>query len=52
MVKRRILSQNGHKCGAVNLFTKLLKIKIVISKKSLDTPRFRLIRFRQKVLTV
>jgi hypothetical protein len=28
-----------------------LKLKTFISQKSLDTPLFRLIRFRQKVLT-
>ena len=32
-------------------FVKLLKLKTFISQKSLDTPVFRLIRFRQKVLT-
>ena len=35
----------------VNLFRKLLKTLIFISQKFLDTPLFRLIRFRQKVLT-
>jgi len=30
---------------------KILKTKTFISEKSLDTPVFRLIRFRQKVLT-
>ena len=35
----------------VNLFSKLLNPKIFISQKSLDEPLFRLIRFRQKVLT-
>jgi hypothetical protein len=37
---------------SVNLFSKLLKLKPFISQKFLDTPLFRLIRFRQKVLTV
>jgi hypothetical protein len=37
--------------AAVNTFPKLLNIKTFISQKSLDTPVFRLIRFRQKVLT-
>jgi len=36
----------------VNLFSKSLKIKPFICEKLLDTPLFRLIRFRQKVLTV
>jgi hypothetical protein len=35
----------------VYAFCKALKIKAFISEKSLDTPVFRLIRFRQKVLT-
>ena len=35
----------------VDVFCKLLKIKTFISEKSLDTPVFALIRFRQKVLT-
>ena len=36
---------------AVNTFCKLLKTQGFISQKSLDTPVFRLLRFRQKVLT-
>jgi hypothetical protein len=36
---------------AVNLFRKPLKTMVFISQKFLDTPLFRLIRFRQKVLT-
>jgi hypothetical protein len=35
----------------VYAFSKVLKIKAFISEKSLDTPVFGLIRFRQKVLT-
>jgi hypothetical protein len=35
----------------VYAFCKILKIKAFISEKSLDTPVFGLIRFRQKVLT-
>ena len=35
----------------VNAFRKLLTTIAFISQKSLDTPVFRLIRFRQKVLT-
>jgi len=33
---------------AIDSFCKLLKTKTFISQKSLDTPVFRLIRFRQK----
>jgi hypothetical protein len=45
------LSQNESLREPINLFYKLLKTKLFISQKSLDTPLFRLIRFRQKVLT-
>ena len=45
------MSQNESPREPVNLFSKLLKTKIFISQKFLDTPLFRLIRFRQKVLT-
>src|SRR5882724_5950252 len=44
-------SHNEPLRSAINLFSKPLKKKIFISQKSLDTPLFRLIRFRQKVLT-
>ena len=46
-----VLSQNGTVFGNVNPFCKLLKTLVFISQKSLDTPVFWLIRFRQKVLT-
>jgi len=46
-----MVSQNESLPAAVNLFSKLLKTKLFISQKFLDTPLFRLIRFRQKVLT-
>ena len=46
-----ILSQYGTAGRNVNLFRKLLKTISFISQKSLDTSVFRLIRFRQKVLT-
>jgi len=46
------VSHNESLPPAINLFSKLLKTKIFISQKFLDTPLFRLIRFRQKVLTV
>jgi hypothetical protein len=44
-------SHNESRRRAINLFSKLLKTKLFISQKFLDTPLFRLIRFRQKVLT-
>jgi hypothetical protein len=47
-----LVSHNESLPTAINLFSKLLKTKIFISQKFLDTPLFRLIRFRQKVLTV
>jgi hypothetical protein len=46
------MSQNDLHSRAINLFLKLLKAKIFIYQKFLDTPLFGLIRFRQKVLTV
>jgi hypothetical protein len=46
------VSQNESLLDCVNLFSKSLKTKLFISQKFLDTPLFRLIRFRQKVLTV
>jgi hypothetical protein len=46
------VSQNDPFRNPINLFLKLLKAKIFISQKFLDTPLFGLIRFRQKVLTV
>jgi hypothetical protein len=46
------LPQNEAVYEPVNLFPKLLKIKIFISEKFLDTPLFRPIRFAQNVLTV
>ena len=45
------LSQNATVLGNVNPFCKLLITMAFISQKSLDTPVFWLIRFRQKVLT-
>ena len=45
------MSQFGTVLNSVNPFPKLLKTIAFISQKSLDTPVFRLIRFRQKVLT-
>jgi hypothetical protein len=45
------LSQIATAAPDIDLFLKLLKIKTFISEKSLDTSVFRLIRFRQKVLT-
>ena len=44
-------SQNGTFLKDVDAFCKPLKLKTFISEKSLDTPVFALIRFRQKVLT-
>jgi len=46
-----VLSQNATVFRNVNLFCKLLITLAFISQKSLDTPVFWLIRFRQKVLT-
>jgi hypothetical protein len=46
-----LLSQNATVFGNVNPFCKLLITLAFISQKSLDTPVFWLIRFRQKVLT-
>ena len=45
------MSQFGTVLWTVDPFFNLLIIKTFISEKSLDTPVFRLIRFRQKVLT-
>jgi hypothetical protein len=45
------VSQNESLPDHVNPFYKSLKTKLFISQKFLDTPLFRLIRFRQKVLT-
>lgn len=47
----RDLSHFGTLRGAVDAFCKMLKTKAFIYEKSLDTPVFGLIRFRQKVLT-
>src|SRR5215472_13111541 len=46
-----VLSQNATVLRNVNPFCKLLITLAFISQKSLDTPVFWLIRFRQKVLT-
>ena len=45
------MSQFVTLCGSVDEVCKTLKTKTFISQNSLDTPVFRLIRFRQKVLT-
>jgi len=37
--------------ASIDCFRKLLKTNPFIPQKTLDTPLFRLIRFRQKVLT-
>jgi hypothetical protein len=47
-----VLSQNASKFLPVDDICKPMKTKLFICKKFLDTPVFRLIRFRQKVLTV
>jgi hypothetical protein len=46
-----VLAHFGPIAPPVNTFCKLLKTQGFIYQKSLDTPVFRLIRFRQKVLT-
>jgi hypothetical protein len=45
------LSHFGTFLRPVDAFSRSLKTKAFIYQKSLDTPVFRLIRFRQKVLT-
>jgi hypothetical protein len=45
------LSQFATLSATIDRSCKLLKIKAFIYQKSLDTPVFGLIRFRQKVLT-
>jgi hypothetical protein len=45
------LSQIEAQSLLVDDFCKLLKLKVFIIQKFLDTPLLRLIRFRQKVLT-
>jgi hypothetical protein len=45
------LSQIATLAQYIDWLCKLLKIKTFISQKFLDTPVFRLLRFRQKVLT-
>jgi hypothetical protein len=45
------LSQIATLAQHIDWLCKLLKIKTFISQKFLDTPVFRLLRFRQKVLT-
>jgi hypothetical protein len=51
VLSEAILSQIGTLAADIDSFCKALKTKTFISQKSLDTSVFRLIRFRQKVLT-
>jgi hypothetical protein len=50
-LRRAVLPDFDAFAPDVYAFCKVLKIKAFISEKSLDTPVFGLIRFRQKVLT-